>query len=162
MSNKIEDIINGTLKGNAQNNALDFIAHLQECESFSFFKDENDDGRWWIKCDNNLVCEIQIKPADESPESWDVWVYGDCIGAHDSPVADSVKAIAWKNITLCGNCGAGCAPGRSKTVFGKEFNNVCQSTLAFPNPETDALNCLIKIVSVVEADEIALAIPHNC
>ena len=148
MSKKIEDIINTTLKGNAQKNALDFIAHLQEGEDFSFSKDENDNGRWWIKCNNNLVCEIQIKPAGESPENWDVWVYGDCIGAHDSLVDESVKAIAWKNITLCGDCGAGCAPGRSKTVLGKEFNNVCQSTLAFSNPETDALNCMKKVVEV--------------
>jgi len=154
MSKKIEDIINSTLKSNAQKNALDFVAHLQADESFSFSKDENDDGKWWIKCNNNLVCEIQVKTPDDSHESWDVWVYGDCIGAHDSPVDESIKEISWKNITLCGDCGAGCAPGRSKTVLGKEFNNVCQSTLAFPSPETDALNCLKKIVTVIKNDVI--------
>ncbi|MCL2406953.1 MAG: hypothetical protein FWC95_03405 [Defluviitaleaceae bacterium] len=150
MPKKIEDIINATLKSNAQKNALDFIAHLQEDEKFSFSKDENDDGKWWIKCYNNLVCEVQIKPADDSPESWNVWVYGDCIGTHDFHVSEALKAIAWKNITTCGDCGAGCAPGRSKNVLGKEFNNICQSTLAFPNPEKDALDCLKKVVTVVK------------
>ena len=142
----IEDVIKGKLKGDAQGNALDFIAHLWGAEGFSFSKDENDDGRWWIKCKDTLVCEMQIGAAsDDSPEGWDVWVYGDCIGRHDSPVDESTKEIAWANITHCKNCGADCAPGRRKTVFGKEFDNVCQSTLAFSNPETDRLNCLKEI-----------------
>ena len=128
-------------------NALEFITHLQGNDEFSFSKDENGDKKWWVKCKDHLVCEIQC-----SPKGWDVWVYGDCIGGHDSAIDENIKEIAWANITLCKDCGAECAPGRHKTVFGKGFDNVCQSTLAFSNPETDTLDCLKIIVSVIKDD----------
>jgi hypothetical protein len=146
MSKKIEDVINGTLKDNAQRNALDFIVHLRKDEGFSFSKDENDDGRWWVNYKGNFLCEIQIGVSGDAPAGWEMWFYGDNIGGLDSMVDEDIKKIAWANITLCGNCGADCAPGRRKTVFGKEFDNVCQSTLAFPNPGIEMLECM-KIIA---------------
>ena len=147
MSRKIEDVINGTLKSGVQKNALDFIVHLKKGENLSISNDNDDDGRWWVRHKNNLLCEIQISAASgDSPEGWIVWFYGDCIGGHDSPVDEGIKEIAWTNITLCGNCGAECAPGKRKTVFGKVFENVCQSTLAFPNPGTDMVDCMKVII----------------
>jgi hypothetical protein len=152
MSKKFEDVINGNLKNNAQINALDFIAHLRKDEGFSFSKDENDDGRWWINYKGNFVCEIQIEISGVTPAGWEMWFYGDCIGRHDSPVEERIKEIAWENMTLCGNCGAECAPGKRKTVFGKEFDNVCQSTLAFPNPESDMLDCMKIIIDTIKIE----------
>ena len=127
--------------------ALDFIAHLRGRENISVSRDNNDDGRWWIRDKDSLLCEIQIKAASgDSPDGWEVWFYGDCIGGHDSLMDEDVKEIAWANVTLCGNCGAECAPGKRKTVFGKIFENVCQSTLGFSNPGTDVVRCMKKIV----------------
>ena len=147
MHKKIEDVISSALTSNAQKNALSFITYVQESEGISVSGDDNDEGRWWIGYENNLLCEIQIKAvSDDSPGGWDVWFYGDCIGKQDSPVDDTVKETAWANITLCGNCGADCAPGRSKTIFGKVFENVCQSTLGFTNPEAGILDCMRKII----------------
>jgi len=143
MSKKIEDVINSALRSDAQKNALDYIAHLRTDEGISISMDNDDEGRWWIRDKDKLICEVQIKTAsDDSPEGWDVWFYGDCIGGHDSPVNEGIKETAWANITLCGNCGAECAPGKRKTVFGKVFENVCQSTLGFSNPETYTLECM--------------------
>ena len=153
MSKKIEDVINSKIKSGAQRDALDFIAHLQRSENISISSDDNDEGRWWIRDKDNLLCEIQLKTAsDDSPDGWEVWFYGDCIGAHDSLVDEDVKKIAWANITLCGNCGAGCAPGKRKTVFGKIFENVCQSTLGFSNPETDVVCCMKKIMETINSN----------
>ena len=152
MSKSIDDIVNDTLRNDAQKNAIDFIAYLRGDEGFSFSKDDNDDGRWWINYRDIFVCEIQIETSGDAHEKWDVWFYGDCIGRHDSPVDDTIKEIAWANMTLCRNCGADCATGKHKTVFGKEFNNVCQSTMAFPNPKTDMLGCMKKIINVMKND----------
>ena len=147
MFNKIEDIINGSLKNDAQKNALVFIAHLRKDENISFSMDNNDEGIWWVKDKDNLLCEIQINTvSDDSSDGWEVWIYGDCIGGHDSSVNENIKEIAWSNITLCGNCGAECAPGKRKTVFGKAFENVCQSTLGFTNPETHIVDHMMKII----------------
>jgi len=149
--NKIEDVINDTLKGSQRMNAHEFITHLRGNEEFSFSKDENDDKRWWVKFKDHLMCEIQF---NNLPEGWSVWVYGDCIGRHDSVIDENIKEIAWASITLCVDCGAGCAPGRHKTVLGKGFDNICQSTLAFSNPKTSTLDCLKIIVSVIKEDVI--------
>ena len=147
MSKTIEDVITSALENNAQENALCFITHLRGSEGVSISRDDSDEGRWWVRDKDNLLCEMQIKAAsDDSSEGWEVWFYGDCIGREDSPVDEVVKKTAWVNITLCGNCGADCAPGRSKTVFGKVFDNVCQSTLGFTNPETNIVDCMKKII----------------
>jgi len=147
VTKKFEDVINAALKNETQKNALDFIAYLRGDENISLSSDDNDEGRWWIRDKNNLLCELQMKAAsDDSPEGWEVWFYGDSIGGQDSIVDESIKEIAWASITLCGNCGAGCAPGKPKTVFGKVIENVCQSTLGFTNPETHILDCMKKIM----------------
>ena len=147
MPNKIEDVINNRIKSGAQRNALAYIAHLRGSENISISNDDNDEGRWWVSDKDNLLCEIQIKAAfGDSPDGWEVWFYGDCIGGHDSLVNEDIKETAWANITLCRNCGAECAPGKRKTVFRKVFENVCQSTLGFVNPEERMLECMKKIV----------------
>jgi len=124
------------------NDALEFIAHLRNIEGFSVCQDENDAGKWWINSKENLVCEVQI---EDTGGDWQVWVYGDCIGGHDLQIDEKTKEITWANITFCGSCGAECAPGRRKTVFGREFDNVCQSTLVYKNPNADMLDCLKKV-----------------
>ena len=146
---KIESVINNRIDSGREN-VLNFIAHLRECENISLLSDENDEGRWWIRDKEKLLCEIQISAVTEnSPGGWDVWFYGDCIGGHDSPADMDVKEIAWKNITYCGNCGADCAPGRQKTVFGRRFENVCQSTLGFSNPDVQTLDCMKMIIEIM-------------
>ena len=154
MSRRIEDVINDIFKENTQRNALDFIAHLREDEGVSISTDKDDDRRVWIRCEDKLVCEMQLEASEDSPGNWTVWFYGDCIGYEDSPVDERIKAVAWTSITPCGNCGAECAPGRRKTIFGKAFDNVCQSTLAFENPNTGTLACIKKIVDIFTTDNV--------
>ena len=147
---KIEDHINGVLTKDTQKNALDFIEHLRGAEGFSISTDNKDAGRCWIRHNDNLVCEMQVRAASgDTCGGWDVWFYGDCIGQPDSLVDDNIKEIAWANITHCGNCGAECAPGKQKIVFGKLIENVCQSTLGFTNPDAYMLDCMKKIIETV-------------
>ena len=148
---RIEGYISEVLTKDAQKNALDFIAYLRGDEGFSTSMDSSDTGRCWIRRNDNLVCEMQVRAASgDTCEGWDVWFYGDCIGQQDSLADENIKETAWANITPCGNCGAECAPGKQKIVFGKVFENVCQSTLGFTNPDAHMLDCMKKIVETVK------------
>jgi len=150
---KIEEVINDTLKDDMWKNALDFIGHLRADEGFSVSNEKEGDKSFWVKYKGKLVCEISMNGSENFSKVWTVWVYGDCIGEHeDSSVSEGVKAVAWASITPCRNCGAECSPGRRKTVFGKAFDNVCQTTLMFENPDTETLDCMKKIVDISKKD----------
>jgi hypothetical protein len=43
----------------------------------------------------------------------------------------------------CGNPG-----GSSKTLFGKEFDNVCITTFRFDNPNADEAKCVKKLAEI--------------
>ncbi len=49
-----------------------------------------------------------------------------------------VKELAWKYVDRCGHCGS-CSGGRSKVVFGKEFNDICGCTIRVDNPTYEDL-----------------------
>ena len=154
MSNRtIEDVMKDVLKGDAQKHALDLIAHLRagEGEKFPIAKhNESDESLWLI---GEGVGTMFINGSDDFPGPWTLWVDGDNIGEHTaSDVDEHVKTVAWENIAPCGSCGGQCSPGSHRRVFGKDFENVCTSTLMFTNPDADTLACLKKIVDVRKAD----------
>jgi len=154
---KIENVINDMLKHDAQKHALDFVAHLRASEapeSLSITKNnENDESLWLVKCKDKSVCVIFINGSDDFPGPWTVWIDGDYIGEHaDSPVDEYVKEAAWANVAPCGSCGGDCSPGSRRTVFGKAFENVCNSTLMFANPDIETLDCMKKIADVRKND----------
>lgn len=155
---KIEEVINGVLIGDAQKNLLDLVAHLQVGEDSDFSIARNtkgDDALWLTKKKDESVGVIFISGSDEFPGPWTMWVDGDPIGAHENfPIDQHVKEAAWENIAPCGSCGGECSPGFSKTVFGKKFDNVCNSTLMFTNPGVSTLEYLKKIVDVRKNDII--------
>ncbi len=72
----------------------------------------------------------------------------------DFPLDEHLKEIAWKNVDFCGNCGY-CTGGTHKTVFGKEFDNVCRTTMIFSNPNAETLEFMKKMVLIRKHDIIA-------
>ena len=70
---------------------------------------------------------------------------------------EEAKEIAWNHINYCGKCDK-CSPGTNKIVFGKKFNNVCSSTMAFGNPNRDTLECIKKLLGMkmIAIDNIAV------
>jgi hypothetical protein len=88
------------------------------------------------------------------PGPWTIW--SDDSGStcfENFPLDDRIKEIAWKNVDICKNCG-GCnlGTGTSKIIFGREFDNVCRTTMKFINPDVKTLECLKKIVEIRKND----------
>ncbi len=145
MSNKrIEAVINDVLNGDTQKNALDFVAYLRANE-IPLDEAEN---YWEVKYKDECVCFIWINGSDEMPGPWTIWsaqVHG--TWNTDINLDKQTKEIAWANVNVCGNCGdCSNVGGMRKMILGKEFDNLCNSAMAFTNPDVDALECAKKMV----------------
>jgi len=157
MSVKIEDVMSEILKGDALKNAQDFVGHLR-VRDFSIGKlNEADNNVWIIRAKSENVCCILLN--GDNPDTFTVWVCGDHIGEHAGTTVDEhFKEVAWEHIFFpCGSCGSGCSPeSRRKTVFGKQFDDVCTAelnvALQFETPASEILDCLKKIIDIRKND----------
>lgn len=138
---RIEDVISETLKGNAQTNALHFVSFLRENE----IPLEESENYWEVKYKDKGICFIWIDGSDNKPGPWTIWSNGEY---EDYPMVEHIKEIAWANVNPCESCGGDCSPGSSKTIFGKNFDNLCNSVLAFTNPGSKAVECVKKLVEI--------------
>ena len=146
---KIEDVVNDVLKNDAQKNALDLIGHLRVKEKSGNFlikqHDAKDESGW----DVSGLGFIIVNGADDFPGPWTMWLNAGNIGDH-SEAEGHVKEFAWAHVSPCGDCGGKCSPGSSARIFGKDFENTCQSNLMFVNPDAQAVACIKSIVDIKE------------
>jgi len=142
---KIEDDLTAALSGDRLKNALDFIAymkangmatHAEHANAFEY------NGEW--------VCIVCIIPIDDVP-GWTIFD-NPLTKIDDFPVGEHLKEFAWSNVNICGECGCGSQPGRDKVIFGKAFNNVCTSEVAFWSPDTDALSRIMQMIDIWKED----------
>ena len=164
---QIENIINESLAGDSQTNALNFVAYLRN----SGMKVEREIGGYWddkfyydVKYNEKFVCFILVySPAssEDSTEPWVVWSddsgskwYENC----PLELAENLKEIAWKNVGICGNTTEnpcdGCPNigGQEKTILGKIFKNTCGTVFCFNNPMGAELECLKSLVGIRKND----------
>jgi hypothetical protein len=155
-----EEMIQEKLTGETQKNALDFIAFLKAND----IQQEEPHGVWCYK--NKPVCVVYVTGDEQMPGPWTIWHSGynpdyptteipdsedgDKIGLCDLTVDESLKEVAWAHINICGKCGCKRKPGRRTNVFGKEFENVCTSTLAFCNPNAEILENVKKLTELMK------------
>ena len=52
----------------------------------------------------------------------------------------------------CGNCGKNCTPATNTKVFGKDFENTCQSNLLLVNPSAEMVGYMKKLVDIKKND----------
>ena len=155
---KIEDSIRNVLAGDAQKNALEFASYLWAgCMLFERGKGYWEDKHYWmIKYKDAYVCFILINGAEDKiePEGWTIWSDdSDSAWYTNVPLDERMKEIAWKHVDFCGKCGGCGHPGGSrKTIFGKDFDNVCITTMKFINPDAEALACVKKMVELRKND----------
>jgi len=119
--------IKSTLKGSNLTNALDFATFL-DANEMSFAENA-------VSYKNEVVCYMHLDENNEEPGPWTIWSEGD----YSNEITNNLnKETAWSHINYCGSCGGDCSPGKLQTIFGKEFNNVCNAVMAFyiPNAET--------------------------
>ena len=145
MAKKIEDIIKSTLKGESQNNALELVTHLNAGNFSITLNDEKDESGWIV---DNLGF-IVINGSEDFPGPWTMWMEVNNIGEHlENPIDEQIKEFAWAHVSPCGSCGGDCSPGVSTKIFGKMFENTCQSNLMFTNPDLEAVEGIKKIVDI--------------
>jgi hypothetical protein len=151
---KIEDFINEVLTGDIQKNALEFIACLRvngmlfERVNKGYWEDKL---YWYINYKGKSVCFILINGYEKG--HWTIWSDDDRDSNwfRDFPLDEKMKEIAWKNVDICENCGS-CGGGTNKTIFGKDFNNVCCTVMRFTNPDVETLECMKKMVEIRKND----------
>jgi len=69
----------------------------------------------------------------------------------ESVMKAGLHEFVWDQIHHCQNC-SGCAPGRDKTVLGKELKNLCKgSHLIIRNPDETAVNSIKKLLEMEKA-----------
>lgn len=147
----IKNNICNELSRDEQAVALSFVDYL-ESRSLSSHRDTGvcwkDKIYYWVTLKDKCVCFIAIKDPDEKETGWTVW--SDNMGSgflEDYPAGDELKRVAWSHIDHCGHCGS-CPGGRRKTIFGKEFSDICGCTFRVDDPCADDLDFLKTMVDI--------------
>lgn len=156
MPKPIEEAIRDALREDAQKNALDFVAFL----TANGIATKASINYWNIQYKGESVCSLWIDGSAKKPGPWTIWsaqVPGAWATWTDGgpgaeyavpPLDGRVKEAAWAHVNVCGHCGGCPHPGgRRKAVLGKEFDHLCDSTLAFTDPDAEALDCAKKMVA---------------
>jgi len=139
-----KEMIESTLTGETQKNALDFAAFMA---ANGITTGEN---HGTIVCNGKVLAWMHMDGKPDLPGPWTVWP--DLIGTVPDgfDFNDAMKEIAWKNVNICASCGSECAPGSKKSIFGKDFDNVCGAILAFTDPDAETLKCLERLIVLVK------------
>ncbi|MCL2364097.1 MAG: hypothetical protein FWC71_05485 [Defluviitaleaceae bacterium] len=148
----IEKAINDHLKGEAQENAQDFIAYLQ-ANGVAFH--ESDNGFWHPTYKGKNLFTLNVEVSDNGDASFDALINDLPSTWEDESVSinERTKEIIWKNVRPCEitDCGD-CSPGITKNIFGKVFNNLCGSFLGIYNPDAETYNCLKQLFDGLKDD----------
>ena len=143
---KFENEINNSLSGDKLKIAKDFLtrmktngmtAHAEHVGAFEY------KGQW--------VCIACIIPMDGEPT---MVIFDNPLTKHfdEFQLDEQLKEFAWTHINVCTSCGgsSGCGsqPGLTKTILGKEFNNLCTSEVAFWNPDAEALGKILQMIYI--------------
>ncbi|MCL2571692.1 MAG: hypothetical protein FWE11_04750 [Defluviitaleaceae bacterium] len=137
MDNRFAEV----LKGEDLKNGLLFAEYLKE-NDMAINGSE-------IAYKGKAICYMHLGESDEYPSPWTVWVGGDFSKEHEAvPISDAQKDIAWANVNICSCCGCADAPGNTKVIFGKTFEKLCSSDMAFYKPGGDNLEVLKKLLEM--------------
>ena len=154
----IEDVINEVLTGEAQANALNFVAYLRENKMTPSWFAAN---AWKVTFRSFTVCFIRLHgTAHYHNLGAGEWHIVPFIGEYDGDaLAEEYKEIAWANKRTCTACGQ-CAL-KLDTVFGKKYDYACEGAILFINPNAEAVECAKKLVELRrEAVKAGIAKKH--
>jgi len=150
----IEDVMNETLSGDAQKNALELVVYIKADESGKTQIINHEGGEMWlVKKKDKILDLIYVDGTDECPGPWTMWIRGDYIGEYsDYPVDEKIKEAAWAHVAPCKPCSSDCNRGSLRTVFGKEFAKACPDTIMFTNPDAQTIEYIKKIIDIRNND----------
>lgn len=155
MERQIEVYIEENLDGAAKAIAMEFVSFLRKT-GIEFYKDNcpcwRDKVYYWLKCGNACVGFLAIKDPEEPQNLWTVWCDdGNTDWSKIHGLNDTLIRIGHENIDYCGFCGA-CGGGKSRTILGRDFDNVCNCTFRFDNPTARELPFIKKMVEIRKND----------
>ena len=152
LEKSIEEYINEFLIGMNKENALEFVKFIKKNDMVfekggGYWEDKL---YWYIKYKENFVCYILIGSEEKpGPGPWIIWSDDSGINCFvDFPIDEHLKNIAWQNIDFCGKGGCCSDQGTKKTIFGKNFDNVCRTTMRFTDPDNNEIECLKKLMEI--------------
>ena len=146
----IEEKINDVLSGDTKKNALDFVAWLRGNE---LALDPNgDNGEGWAVGGivGDSIGFMLVNGAPDCPGPWTIWFNSCDFG--DKPADDELKETAWNHASPCGHCHAGwkdCGCG-DRTIYGREFKELCHSPLMFTAPDAKTLENLERLILILK------------
>jgi len=141
MRSDFEGFVKAVLNGDTLNTALDFAAFLRANDMTA--GGEHGEISYMGKC----LCYMHLDGIEQAPGPWTIWTEGDYSKEHeDVPMDERMKGIAWAHVNHCASCGGSCSPGMHKVIFGKVFENVCSADMAFHTPDTEAMECIKKLL----------------
>jgi len=149
---KLEESIKEIFIGDTLKNVLEFVRHLGTLGMEH--KGSLNDGKFVYKGKN--VCYVYFGNSSNNPgypEPWTIWM-PDKFGAENECITfdEQMKEIAWKNAHECDeNCphiNKGCS--KQRVLFGREFDNLCQTPIGFTDPNTEEIECMKKLMEMLK------------
>jgi len=143
---KIEDVAGNFITGDKLKNLMDFLGFMRDNKLTPRWQSSNS---WKVSYKGKGVCFIKIIGTSwfvmHSALTREKWFVG-----YDEYFPDELKKFVWENIKG-GYCPNNCM-GRSKTIFGKEFNDFCTCwAIRTENPDGAALECSKRVVLAIKS-----------
>ena len=130
-----EEAINDKLVDTAKENALDFVSFLRRNNMM-----QTGEGGGFNYLGKDVVCIMIF-----GSKTWYVyWDTSDVIDV-DNNVSEELKKFAQSKRNKCKGSHCDKSPGTSRKIFGKEFNNICTSTMAFRSPAGETMENMKKL-----------------
>ena len=137
----IENSLKETLGGERLKNALDLVAHMGRLGMTV------EEGRFYYK--GEMMSIFIYFKNDKNPEGELYICDGPLTGHEDFPVGGAVEAYVRASVKTCTDCGCDHPErGKTKTVFGQEYENLCSSEVMFANPDANAVEKLMKLMDL--------------
>ena len=143
----IENKFKDTLSGDLLTNALDLVDYMRKIGMMN--GEDSGDDRFYYK--DELMC-IFITFKDDMNPSGGLMIFDCPLTGHDGfPLDESVQEFVRAHVNKCGSCGGNCGHkerGATKMIFGKEYDNLCSSEIAFFSPNAEAFEKIKKLMDL--------------
>jgi len=143
----IENMLKDNLSGDLLANALDLVDYLKKNGMTN--GTNPGDTRFYYK--GELMC-IFITFKNEHNPSGGLMIFDCPLTGHEGfPIEESVQEFVRAHVNKCGSCGGDCGHeqrGATKVIFGKEYDNLCSSEVAFFDPDAEAVEKIKKLMDL--------------
>jgi len=155
-------------EGDVKTSIADFFSYLKENEMIiSVIKMVFHDNYWDADCNvtykGKRVCILSM---NDVSENFIIDIVGNFSTEYRNiPIDENIKKIAWENINHCLYvedfffCKR-CSRGQRKTIFDKEFDDVCRFVMSFSDMKTEVFECIKKLLEMRKTD-ILVDIKYN-